>query len=130
MLIKVLRSYLKPYKVPIAIVVLLQLVSTIATLYLPTLNADIIDKGVITGDTGYICAIGGVMLAVTSVQVVASVVAVYFGARAAMGFGRDVRGRRSSTGEGLLRPGGRPLRRAVADHPYYQRRAAGPDAHR
>ena len=60
MLIKVLRSYLQPYKVPIAIVVLLQLVSTIATLYLPTLNADIIDNGVVTGDTGYIMRIGGV----------------------------------------------------------------------
>jgi ATP-binding cassette subfamily B protein len=91
MLIKVLRSYLKPYKVPIAIVVLLQLVSTIATLYLPTLNADIIDKGVVTGDTGYIMRIGGVMLAITLGQILASFVAVYFGARTAMAAGRDIR---------------------------------------
>jgi ATP-binding cassette subfamily B protein len=91
MLIKVLRNYLRPYKVPIAIVVLLQLVSTIATLYLPTLNADIIDKGVVTGNTGYIMRIGGVMLAVTLGQVIASIVAVYFGARTAMAAGRDIR---------------------------------------
>jgi len=91
MLIKVLRNYLRPYKVPIAIVVLLQLVSTIATLYLPTLNADIIDKGVVTGDTGYIMRIGGVMLAITLGQIVASIIAVYFGARTAMAAGRDIR---------------------------------------
>lgn len=91
MLIKVLRNYLKPYKVPIVIVVLLQLASTIATLYLPTLNADIIDKGVVVGDTGYIMRIGGVMLAVTLGQIIASIVAVYFGARTAMAAGRDIR---------------------------------------
>jgi ATP-binding cassette, subfamily B, multidrug efflux pump len=91
MLIKVLRNYLRPYKVPIAIVVLLQLVATIATLYLPTLNADIIDKGVITGDTGYIMRIGGVMLAITLGQIIASIIAVYFGARTAMAAGRDIR---------------------------------------
>jgi ATP-binding cassette, subfamily B, multidrug efflux pump len=91
MLIKVLRNFLKPYKVPIALVVLLQLVSTIATLYLPTLNADLIDNGVVNGDTGYIMRIGGVMLAVTLGQIFASIVAVYFGARTAMAAGRDMR---------------------------------------
>ncbi|MBB5868033.1 ATP-binding cassette subfamily B protein [Allocatelliglobosispora scoriae] len=91
MLIRLLRTHLKPYPTQISLVVLLQLISTIATLYLPTLNADIIDGGVVTGDTGYIMKIGGVMLAVTLVQVVCSVIAVYFGARVAMALGRDVR---------------------------------------
>jgi len=69
----------------------LQLVATMASLYLPSLNADIIDKGVATGDTGYIISTGGWMLAVTLVQITCSVAAVYFGARSAMAFGRDVR---------------------------------------
>ena len=59
MLIQLLKTYLRPYKRPITLVVLLQLVQTLATLYLPTLNADIIDDGVVTGDTGYIMRIGG-----------------------------------------------------------------------
>jgi ATP-binding cassette subfamily B multidrug efflux pump len=91
MLIRVLRTYLRPYRGAIAIVVVLQLVQTIATLYLPTLNADLIDNGVVKGDTGYIMRIGGVMIAITLVQVVCAIVAVYFGARTAMAFGRDVR---------------------------------------
>src|SRR5258708_13754233 len=62
-----------------------------ANLYLPSLNADIIDKGVAKGDTGYIISTGGWMLAVTLVQIACSIAAVYFGARAAMSFGRDVR---------------------------------------
>jgi ATP-binding cassette, subfamily B, multidrug efflux pump len=91
MLIRLLRTYLQPYKRPIALVVLLQLVQTIATLYLPTLNADIIDNGVVKGDTGYIMRIGGFMLAVTLVQIVCAAGAVFFGARTAMALGRDVR---------------------------------------
>ncbi len=91
MLLRLLRAQLRPYRVPIAIVVLLQLVQTLATLYLPTLNAQIIDNGVITGNTGYIMRTGGVMIAVTIVQVLASIGAVYFGARTAMAMGRDVR---------------------------------------
>ena len=70
---------------------LLQFVGTLGALYLPKLNADIIDKGVVTGDTGYIMRTGAVMLAVALVQVLCSVAAVWFGARSAMGFGRDVR---------------------------------------
>ena len=73
-----------------------------ASLYLPSLNADIIDKGVATGDTGYILSTGGWMLLVTVVQIVCSIAAVYFGARTAMAFGRDVRG-------GDLLPGRRVL---------------------
>ena len=72
-------------------VVVLQFFGTLASLYLPTLNAEIIDRGVALGDTGYIISTGGVMLLVTLVQIVCSIAAVYFGARAAMGFGRDVR---------------------------------------
>src|ERR1700694_5586149 len=91
MLIKLLRTYLRPYTSALLIVVALQLVSTMANLYLPSLNADIIDNGVAKGNTGYILSTGGWMLAVTLVQIVCSVAAVYFGARAAMAFGRDVR---------------------------------------
>ncbi|MFF4651932.1 ABC transporter ATP-binding protein [Streptomyces sp. NPDC001380] len=91
MLIRLLRAHLRPYTQPIALLVLLQLVQTLATLYLPTLNADIIDQGVVQGDTGYILRTGGVMAAVTLVQIVCAVGAVYFGARTAMALGRDVR---------------------------------------
>jgi ATP-binding cassette subfamily B multidrug efflux pump len=91
MLLKLLRVYLQPYSTALIAVVGLQLVSTMATLYLPSLNADIIDKGVAVGNTGYILSTGGWMLLVTFAQIICSVAAVYFGARAAMAFGRDVR---------------------------------------
>ncbi|MER5864539.1 ABC transporter ATP-binding protein [Kitasatospora sp. NPDC002040] len=91
MLIKLLRAHLGPYSRPISLLVLLQLVSTIAALYLPTLNADIIDNGVVKGDTGRILALGGVMIGVTLVQALCSVAAVYYGARTAMAIGRDIR---------------------------------------
>ncbi|MFD8702492.1 ABC transporter ATP-binding protein [Kitasatospora sp. NPDC059648] len=91
MLIRLLRAYLRPYSRPITMLVILQLVSTLAALYLPTLNADIIDKGVVKGDTGYILRLGAVMIGVTLVQALCSIGAVYFGARTAMAFGRDVR---------------------------------------
>jgi ATP-binding cassette, subfamily B, multidrug efflux pump len=90
-LIRLLRSHLAPYRRPIVLLVLLQLVQTIATLYLPTLNADIIDNGVVKGDTGYILRLGAVMLAVSLVQLLCSVGAVYFGARTATAVGRDLR---------------------------------------
>ncbi|HZZ96913.1 MAG TPA: ABC transporter ATP-binding protein [Jatrophihabitantaceae bacterium] len=91
MLVRVLRTYLRPYRRWLSYVVGLQLISTLAALYLPSLNADIIDNGVAQGDTGYIVHVGGWMLAVTVVQIAASIVAVYFGARTAMSFGRDLR---------------------------------------
>ncbi|WP_329253779.1 ABC transporter ATP-binding protein/permease [Actinoallomurus sp. NBC_01490] len=91
MLIRLLRAYLRPYRKPLALVVAFQLVQTLATLYLPSLNADIIDDGVVKGDTGYIMRTGGIMLAVALVQIVCSSSAVYFGARTAMALGRDVR---------------------------------------
>jgi len=91
MLVRLLRQYLAPYRTGVVAVLLLQLVQTIATLYLPSLNADIIDKGVAVGDTGYILRIGGVMLGVSLLQVACAIVAVYFGARTAMALGRDLR---------------------------------------
>ncbi|MDF9812971.1 ABC transporter ATP-binding protein [Streptomyces sp. SPB162] len=91
MLIRILRTHLRPYQRPITLLVLLQLVQTIATLYLPTLNADIIDNGVVKGDTGYILRLGGIMIAVTVLQVVCAVGAVFYGARTAMAVGRDIR---------------------------------------
>ncbi|MFC8193324.1 ABC transporter ATP-binding protein [Cellulomonas sp. NPDC057328] len=93
MLMRLLREQLRPYRGAVLAVLVLQLVQTLATLWLPSLNADIIDDGVARGDTATIWRIGGVMLAVSLVQVVASVGAVWFGARTAMAFGRDVRGR-------------------------------------
>ncbi|WP_436776747.1 ABC transporter ATP-binding protein [Yinghuangia sp. YIM S09857] len=91
MLIKLVRAHLRPYRGAIGLLVLLQLVQTSATLYLPTLNADIIDKGVVRGDNGYIWKTGGVMLGVSVLQIICSIGAVYFGARTAMALGRDVR---------------------------------------
>ncbi|MCQ8769041.1 ABC transporter ATP-binding protein [Streptomyces telluris] len=91
MLVRLSRAYLRPYSTSIALIVLLQLVQTLATLYLPSLNADIVDNGVVKGDTGYILALGGGMLAVTLVQIVCAIGAVYYGARTAMAVGRDLR---------------------------------------
>jgi ATP-binding cassette subfamily B protein len=91
MLLRLLREYLRPYRSQVAYVLLLQLAQTIATLYLPSLNADIIDKGVAVGDTGYILRIGVLMLGISLLQVACSILAVYFGARVAMSFGRDLR---------------------------------------
>ncbi len=90
-LVRLIRGYLRPHARTIALIVLLQLVQTLATLYLPSLNADIIDGGVVEGDTGYILRIGGFMIAVTLAQIVCAIGAVYFGARTAMALGRDVR---------------------------------------
>jgi len=91
MLVQLLKRYLEPYQPWLVAVVTLQFVGTIAALFLPSLNADIIDNGVARGDTGYIVRIGTVMLAVSLLQIACSVTAVYFGSRTAMGYGRDVR---------------------------------------
>ncbi|MDQ6657496.1 MAG: ABC transporter ATP-binding protein/permease [Actinomycetota bacterium] len=91
MLLRLLKLHLAPYRSQIGVIVVLQLIGTIASLYLPTLNADIIDKGVATGDVGTIWGIGALMLGVTLIQIACSVAAVYFGAQVAMSFGRDVR---------------------------------------
>lgn len=92
MLNRLLVTYLRPYRSELAVVLVLQLIGTIASLYLPSLNADIIDNGVARGDNGYIVTAGGWMLAVSLLQIICSVIAVRFGARLAMAFGRDVRG--------------------------------------
>jgi len=91
MLWTVIRGHARPYRAHVAAVLVLQLATVLATLYLPSLNADIIDRGVATGDTGYIWRVGGIMLIVAIVQVITAIAAVWFGARVAMGIGRDVR---------------------------------------
>ena len=91
MLIRLLRAHLGPYTRPITILVVLQFVGTLAMLYLPTLNADIIDRGVVVGDTGYIMRTGGIMLGVSVLQVGCAGAAVMYGARTAMALGRDIR---------------------------------------
>jgi ATP-binding cassette subfamily B multidrug efflux pump len=90
-LIRLLGKYLKPYWKAVAVVFFLTLVRAVTGLYLPTLNADIINKGVATGDTGYIWTVGGYMLGVTLLQIVCTIIGTYLGAKAAMAFGRDVR---------------------------------------
>ncbi|MGO2996262.1 MAG: ABC transporter permease, partial [Brachybacterium alimentarium] len=91
MLWTVIRRHIRPYLPHVAAVVVLQLATVLATLYLPSLNADIIDNGVATGDTDYIWRVGGLMLIVAMVQVITAVTSVWFGARVAMGLGRDIR---------------------------------------
>ncbi|MGW1015846.1 ABC transporter ATP-binding protein [Streptomyces niveus] len=91
MLLRLLRTHLVPYKRAIGLLVVLQLLQTCASLYLPTLNADIIDNGVVKGDTGYIIQFGAFMIAVSILQVIGQIGAVYYGARTASALGRDVR---------------------------------------
>ncbi|MFJ6660325.1 ABC transporter ATP-binding protein [Streptomyces sp. NPDC091377] len=91
MLIRLLRTFLRPYRKPITLLVLLQFLQTCASLYLPTLNADIIDNGVVNGDTGYIMGYGALMIAISLAQVVCNIGAVFYGARTAAALGRDIR---------------------------------------
>lgn len=91
MLIRLLRDHVRPYRRAALLLVLLQLVQTSATLYLPTLNADVIDNGVVRGDTGYILRVGGVMAAVSVAQIGCNIGAVLIGARTAAALGRDMR---------------------------------------
>jgi ATP-binding cassette subfamily B multidrug efflux pump len=90
-MIGLLATYLRPYRGRLLLVIALLLVQAIGNLYLPDLNADIINNGVVKGDTGYILRTGGLMLVVTALLGIAAVIGVYWGARVAMGFGRDVR---------------------------------------
>ena len=90
-LVRILVSRSKPYGGFVLAVIVLQALSTAATLYLPSLNADIIDNGVVKVDIDYIWHTGGIMLAVAFAQVITAVAAVWFGARTAMGVGRDLR---------------------------------------
>ena len=91
MLFRLLGRYLKPYRGQIAGVVALQLTAVVASLFLPSLNASIIDDGVSAGHTGIILARGALMLVVSLVQIAGQIGAAWFGARTALGFGRDVR---------------------------------------
>ena len=91
MLLRIVRDYLRPYRGLVVLLVALQLVGTIGSLYLPSLNGRIIDQGVAKGDTAYILRTGGWMLTVSLVQIVASIAATYLGARSAAGLGRDLR---------------------------------------
>ena len=86
MLIRLIRGHLRPYRKLLLAVVIMQFVQTVAVLYLPTLNADIIDEGVVRGDVGYIVRTGGVMLVVALLQIGCSVAAVWYSARSAMSF--------------------------------------------
>jgi len=88
---KLLVRYLRPYWPLLIGVVVFQFAQSIASLYLPALNADIIDEGVAKGDTDYILRTGAIMLVITLGQVAAAILAVYFGAKASMGLGRDLR---------------------------------------
>jgi ATP-binding cassette subfamily B protein len=92
MLMRLLRTHLLPYQGQIVLIVLAQFVSTMASLYLPSLNGQIIDQGVAKGDTAYIISHGAIMLAVSLVQITASVAATYLAAKVAMAMGRDIRG--------------------------------------
>ena len=92
MLVRLLRRHLRPYTGLLLCVLVLQFAQVMASLYLPTLNADIIDKGVATGDTGYIWRMGAFMLVVSVGQGVCSVAATYLAARSSMSMGRDLRG--------------------------------------
>ncbi|KQV05224.1 ABC transporter ATP-binding protein [Leifsonia sp. Root112D2] len=92
MLLKLLGRYLRPHWKLLVAVVVFQLVQTVSSLFLPKLNGDIIDFGVTKGDIGYIMSTGALMLGVTLLQILCSIAAVYFGAKAAMRLGRDLRG--------------------------------------
>jgi len=91
MLIRLLRTYLRPYLREVAIVVVLVTIQSIANLYLPNLNADIINNGVAKGDIPYIWRTGGLMLAVTLGMGIVAIFGVYWASRASMGVGRDLR---------------------------------------
>ena len=90
-MIDLFRRYLPPYRWPLVFVMILLAIQAVANLYLPELNADIINNGVVTGDIDYILRTGGFMLLVTFILGVAAVIAAYWSAKVAMGFGRDVR---------------------------------------
>src|SRR3954462_11470399 len=88
-----LFRFLRPYRGAITVVVVLVFLQSLANLYLPTLMADIVDSGILRGDTGYIVRIGGVMLLVTIGGTICAIVGSYYSAQVAVGFGRIVRGK-------------------------------------
>ena len=90
---RLMRSFLLPYKKLLFAVLAFQIVAVTATMILPTLNALLIDNGILKGNTNYILKIGVIMLALSFVQAVFGISATWFGSRAGMGFGRDIRDR-------------------------------------
>jgi ATP-binding cassette, subfamily B, multidrug efflux pump len=92
-MIRLLLRYLKPFRGAVALVLALVFLQSLANLYLPTLMADIVDKGIVTGDTDYIVRVGGLMLLITLGGTICAVIASFFAARSAVGFGRLVRGK-------------------------------------
>ena len=92
MLIGLLKTYLRPYKKSVAAVLVLLLIQAIANLYLPNLNADLINNGVAKGNVSYIWKIGAIMLGASALIMCASILLAYLSARVAMAFGRDLRG--------------------------------------
>ena len=90
-MIQLIRDFLRPYRTSLVVIILLVTTQSLANLYLPFLNADIINDGVVTGDIGYIVEVGVLMLGISLALGVVAIIAVYFSARTAMGFGRDVR---------------------------------------
>ena len=86
-----LLHYLKPYKIAVTLVLLFVFLQSLSDLYLPTLMADIVDKGIVSGDTPYIWRIGGFMLLIALVGAICSIGASYLSAKSAGGFGRDLR---------------------------------------
>lgn len=91
MLLMILRRYLKQYWPLLLAVGVFQLAQSLASLYLPTLNADIVDNGIAKGDIPHIFNIGAIMLGITLLQIVCAIIAVYFAAKVAMSLGRDLR---------------------------------------
>ena len=91
MLWRLLKKYLRPYTTELSIIVSLQLAATIGSLYLPSINGRIVERGVARGDTHYILVMGSIMLAIATAQIICSAAAVYFGAKVAMAYGRDLR---------------------------------------
>lgn len=91
MLLRIIARFVKPHWPLLVAVVVFQFAQSLASLYLPSLTADIIDNGVAKGDTGYVLRVGAWMLLATLVQIVFAIIAVYFGAKAAMALGRDLR---------------------------------------
>lgn len=91
MLIRLLRTHLRPYRRLVTVVVVFLVIQTVGNLYLPNLNAEIINNGVVTGNLHYIVKTGAIMLAITLGLGVVAIVAVYFASRTSMGVGADIR---------------------------------------
>ncbi len=91
MLVRLIREGLRPYAGILLLILVLQLAATIASLYLPSLNGQIIDKGVAVGDTGFIMRAGALMLGISVIQIAATIAATYYASRSASGMARDLR---------------------------------------